>query len=209
MNTVQKKNPLYKVTASLLNSWGYLWQARDEYSVEAYESFLKTLQRIKEPPTFYMQRGIDFEEACVNGQVPEIFEIIRDGTFQYYAEKDLKVDGLDIRLLGYLDVLKAGHIYDIKRTNQYDLQKYFPSYQHHAYFALVPEAIDFTYLIAYGRNDDYLSFAEEKYDRDEATPIEEIIHSFFVWLKEMDLFETYKKHWQIDQEKKGDDLIEL
>jgi len=188
--------PLYKITATLLNSWNYIYQAKPEYQQDALDSFVKTLKRIKEPPNFFMQRGLDFEKDCYNGQVPIISDIVRDAAHQVYAEKELIVDGYKIKLLGYLDALKEGIIYDIKRVNDYDLQKYFGSYQHHIYFELIPEATNFVYLVAAGQNNNVNIFFEE-YSRDEMIDIKEVIHSFFQFLEKNDLMQTYIENWQI------------
>lgn len=191
------KKPLYKITATLLNSWNYIYQAKPEYQQDAYDSFVKYLNRIKEPPNFFMKRGLEFEEDCYNGQVPIISEIVRDGAFQVYAEKDINVDGYAIRLLGYLDVLKEGIIYDIKRVNQYDLQKYFSSYQHHMYFELVPEATDFIYLIGAGSKT--INVYTEQYTRKEKIDISQVIRKFFQYLDENDLTQVYIENWKIDE----------
>lgn len=191
------KKPLYKITATLLNSWNYIFQAKPEYQQDAYDSFVKYLNRVKEPPNFFMKRGLEFEEDCYNGQVPIISEIVRDGAFQVYAEKDINVDGYAIRLLGYLDVLKEGIIYDIKRVNQYDLQKYFGSYQHHMYFELVPEATDFVYLIGAGSKT--INVYTEEYTREERIDIAQVIRKFFQYLDENDLTQVYIENWKIDE----------
>jgi hypothetical protein len=203
------KKPLYKITATLLNSWNYIYQSKPEYQKDAYDSFVKYLNRIKEPPNFFMKRGLEFEDACYNGEVPIISDIVNGGAFQVYAEKDIEVDGYYIRMLGYLDTLKEGTIYDIKRVNQYDLQKYFTSYQHHIYFELVPEANDFVYLIGAGSGDSVNVFFEE-YSRSEMIDIKTVIHNFFQFLSEHDLINIYIQNWKIDEiiinnkEKKND-----
>lgn len=199
-NHLQK--PIFKITASLLNSWNYIFECDEDNSDSALDSFIDTLKRVKKPPNIYMQRGIDFEKDCYAGRVPFISDIIAGGEFQYYGELDLEVDDLDIRILGYLDVLKAGTIYDIKRVTKYELQKYFNSYQHHIYFALVPEAFNFEYLVASGYNDNYIDIFTEEYKREDAKDVKDIIHTFFEWLKENELFETYKNNWEIPREKK-------
>ena len=199
----KKLKPLYKVTASLLNSWGYLWTCNPDYAVEARDSFVKTLQRIRSAPNIYMLRGIEFEKQCVAGKVPFISEVIEGGAFQVYGEKYLEVLDYDVKLLGYLDVLKEGTIYDVKRVSKYDLQKYFDSYQHSAYFALVPEAFEFIYLIGAGNNDRYLDVFTEKYTREETEKIEDVIKRFYKWLEENELLNLYKKHWEIEREKEN------
>jgi hypothetical protein len=186
----------FKVTATLLNSWNYIYEVDDDKTKEAFDSFVKTLQRIKEPPNFFMQRGLDFEKDCYNGLVPDISKIIRDGAFQVYVEKQIKVDDLDVKLVGVLDCLKEGVIYDIKRVNQYDLQKYYQSNQHQMYFELVGDADKFVYLIAAGTNNEYVSFYQEEYTRADKVDITKVISNFFKFLRDNKLWETYTKNWE-------------
>jgi hypothetical protein len=190
--------PSFKVTATLLNSWNYIYQVEDDKTKEAYDSFLKTLARIKEPPNFFMLRGLEFEKDCYNGLIPDISKVIRDGAYQVYVEKQMFVDPYNVKLVGVLDVLKEGVIYDIKRVNQYDLQKYYTSYQHHIYFELVEDADKFVYLVAAGTNNDYVSFYQEEYTRAEKIDLVKAISQFYQFLRDNGLWETYKKNWEIN-----------
>lgn len=191
--------PSFKVTATLLNSWNYIYQVEDDKYQDAYDSFLKTLQRIKEPPNFFMLRGLEFEKDCYNGLVPDISRVIRDGAYQVYVEKQISLDPYNVTLVGVLDVLKEGVIYDIKRVNQYDLQKYYTSYQHHIYFELVGEAQKFVYLIAAGTSDnlDYLTFYQEEYTKQEKIDVVKAISQFYQFLRDNNLWEIYTKNWEI------------
>ena len=143
-----------------------------------------------------MQRGLDFEKDCYNGLVPDISKVIRDGAFQVYVEKQIKVDDLDVKLVGVLDCLKEGVIYDIKRVNQYDLQKYYQSYQHQMYFEMVEDADKFVYLVAAGTNNEYVSFYQEEYTRADKIDIAQVISNFFKFLRDNKLWETYIKNWE-------------
>lgn len=74
------KNETYLVTPSLLNSWLYIYQTQEEeYTKEAYESFLKTLKREPVEPNEFMLRGIEFEDECVAGNVEKVSPIIENG----------------------------------------------------------------------------------------------------------------------------------
>jgi hypothetical protein len=194
---IATSKPLFKITATLLNSWNYIWQVEDNKYKDAYDSFVKTLQRIKEPPNFFMLRGLEFESNCYNGLVQEISSVIRDGAFQVYVEKDIVVEGKNVRLVGVLDALKSGTIYDIKRVNQYDLQKYYTSYQHHIYFELVQDAENFIYLIGAGTSDDYLTFYQEEYVKSDKIDLKQVISNFYQFLRDNNLWQTYKEKWEI------------
>jgi hypothetical protein len=177
------------ITTSLLNSWLYIFKSDD--TEKAYEDFLNSLNKTPGPPNIYMERGIEFEQQCVDGIVPVISDLIKGGVFQAVATKDIEVDNIPVLMYGKLDVLKAGIIYDIKRVSKYETQKYFDSYQHHFYMELVPEAREFRYLINDG-NETYV----ETYRRDETIPLTPVISSFFSWLRSKGLFALYIHKWQ-------------
>lgn len=200
-------NPLL-VTPSLLNSWGYIYLApmnvreaeNDTICIEdkaeilrekATEDFLKTLNRIPSEPNEAMQKGIDFERDCYLGKTP-ISPIIKGGAFQIVGKKETEINGEKVLLYGRLDVLKNGTIYDIKRVRQYKVQKYAKSYQHGFYMDLFQEANEFTYLVY----DDNEKLHQETYYRGQYKPTECVVSEFFDWLKEYDLWETYKRFWR-------------
>jgi hypothetical protein len=179
------------ITQSLLNSWSYLFECDPEYSEESMNDFLRALQKIYNPPNFFMQRGLDFEKECVEGYVEGITDIIKGGVYQATVMKDINIDGQEVLVYGKLDILKAGTIYDIKRVSKYSAPKYLGAYQHHVYLSLVPEASSFVYIINDGNHTYY-----ETYRRDESLPIEPMIKQFFNWLKERNLFEIYQEYWR-------------
>lgn len=193
------------ISASLLNSWAYIWQASEEYQEEALASLKNYLYRIKTPPSWQMTRGIDFEDLAIAGQVPTFSPIIAGGQYQVYAEKVYKIAGLNVKLRGYVDVVKAGQIYDLKRTTRYEFPKYIDSYQHWCYFALIPEAYKFTYLVGSGYSkapyDNTVNFHYEEYYNDGQADARVIqaINQFITWLKMMNLYEVYINNFQYEK----------
>jgi len=184
------------VTTSLLNSWLYIWKASEEYTEKAYSDFVDSLQKVKQPPNEAMLLGIAFEDDCIAGKVPGISEIIEGGAFQYKAKKEIKVDDIDVMLYGKIDVLKAGIVYDIKRTSKYEVNKYFDSMQHHMYLTMIPEATEFHYLA----NDGFTTYWES-YTRDDLIDLVPVIRNFFNWLKDRNLWGIYETHWLARKEK--------
>lgn len=199
---------MLKVSASLLNSWAYIWQTDEDYQEKTLNEFIAQIKGQKLETTPAMQRGIDFENLAVAGHVPEISPIIAGGQYQVFGEKVLNVDGLDVAVRGYLDCLKAGVIYDIKRTTKYEYPKYAESYQHHVYFMLVPESNRFTYLIGSGYGEepysDKVEFHYETYYNSGKSQqiIEKAIRQFWAWLKNRNLWEDYVANYTIIE--KGD-----
>ena len=184
-----------RVTKSLLDSW--LWSFKRD---DGYEDFLRTLRREKTPPTKAMLDGVRYEN-CLNGYlngetisedhewytpITEMGRNLWGASQQVVLFSGTEVDGQHILLHGVLDYLKAGHIYDCKFTMHYALNKYYWEHttQTAMYLALVPEAMDFTYIVSDGK---YVY--RERYPRDIVPPIEPTIKCFMDYLKKHELFE--------------------
>lgn len=191
-----------RITQSLLSS--FLWVFKKD---DGYESFLKTLNREKEPPTKAMLDGIRFEN-CLNSvldgeEIPkdhEWYPVIREmeaelrgSQQQVTLFRDTEVEGQPFLLHGVLDYLREGHIWDCKFSKRYELNKYLTSPQHPMYLSLVPEAMDFTYIICDGK---YVY--REKYPRSIVPAIEPEIKNFMNFCKKHDLWETYNEKWRVN-----------
>ena len=191
----------YKITQSLLGSLDWMYKKDD-----GYEEFLKTLNRVKEPPTEAMLNGQRFEgmiNAALDGNpIPEDHEwykpvknlsrYLAGSQQQVSIFKDIEVEGEHILLHGILDFLRKGVIYDTKFSKTYKVGKYFKSPQHPMYFTLVPEAYRFEYLICDGTY-----CYREKYDREETEPIEPRIRDFLRFLKRNNLMDIYREKWRV------------
>lgn len=214
-----KKEPRYRVTATLLNSWQRIFDAKDdvkesENDTISYEDkvlaemekrkleFINLLNRLPVEDNEYMRKGREYENLVCNGGEPEFSPIVEGGAFQVALIKDVMIDNVPIRLYGVLDVLKGGRIMDIKRVVRYQTHKYKKSHQHPMYLFLVPEAIDFTYLIC---DDNIDSKNEEKretahhyenYIRENCEDILQVVSQFLSWLKVNNLFDTFINKWK-------------
>lgn len=198
---MQTSNERVRVTQSLLSAWEYVYKLDD-----GYEQFLKTLNRIKEPPTKAMLDGIRFEncvEAVLNGApidsthewykpIMELTEVLRDSQYQVSLYRDMTIAGQKTVLHGILDFLKMGTIFDTKYSKTYKVGKYLSSPQHPMYFALVPEATEFKYLICDGKD-----IFTERYQPDECEPIEKRIERFYKFLQTYNLWETFVEKWKM------------
>jgi len=211
MSLLPKSEKSYQITASLLNQWQRIFDAKDwvkeaddddksyetkaaEASDQAKVDFLNVLKRIPTPDNDAMKKGREYESSVYEGK-DEIFSpIVENGQFQATFTKRITVDGTPITLYGVLDVLKAGRIMDIKRVGYYSSGKYKGSHQHPMYLELVPNAIDFTYLIM----DDKGNHHTERYIRENSEDIKTVCSQFLSWLKANDLFETYKQNWDAE-----------
>ena len=181
------------LTQTLINSWLYLYQVDGEYYEKCYQDFLKALKRIPLEDNEIFARGREFEKQVINGEYKEIYDIIKGGSYQVSKKKELVVDNLDFIVYGIADFIKNGVIYDTKRVNQYELQKYQYSSQHLIYLYLFDDCYEFTYLIVDNTDTTY----EETYKRNDLTvTLETLIHNFISFLKENNLFNIYLENWK-------------
>jgi len=199
----------YLLTQTLLNSW--LWTlkdnpfetADDEPKASKMDEFMQTLRREPIPTNEAMQNGIDLENLVTQSlqgapntshkwyeAAADIAERIKGSLLQFRASKQAEIRGLPLLLYGKFDALKAGVVYDIKYSKNYDVGKYIDSIQHPMYLELCPEAFEFTYLISNGNN-----VFSETYRRDETESIIPTIEQFLGWLETQSLMSEYKKHW--------------
>lgn len=195
-----RQNDRYLITQSLLSSWLYTYKSDD-----GYDDFLKTLHREPIQPTRAMLEGQRFENclnSVLNGAeiepthewyhpIMELYPTLYGAQQQVSLSRDMTIDDTKFVLYGVLDYLKAGVIYDTKFSKSYDVGKYIDSPQHPAYFALVPEAYEFNYLICDGK---YIY--KETYRPDEVEPIEYTIKYFLDFLGNLSLLEIYKENWR-------------
>ena len=218
---VQTKPVRYRITTTLLNSWQYIWDCinyvveteNDEISKEdkitiaqgkAKADFVNYLNRIPIPDNENMKLGREYEDKVCSGGDDVFSPIVEGGAFQVTVTKDVDILGVPITLYGVLDVLKGGRIYDIKRIRKnYKYPKYKTSHQHGMYLYLVPEALDFTYLMCDDRidskNEETRAKAHntEHYVRENTEDIITVCTQFILWLKANNLFDIFIEKWKM------------
>lgn len=204
-----QKMSSYLITHSLLSAWIYAIKDTPYESVNTERNpiaeFMKVLCREPTRATEAMQRGIDFENLVENimkgnadtnnrwyKAATKISSIVGGGVWQLPVSKRICINGINIVLYGRLDALKAGGIYDIKFSSNYERGKYFDSTQHPVYLELVPEAQHFTYLVTNG-----YEVWQERYRRDETQSIHSIVSDFMDWLGICGLMQLYRTHWSV------------
>ena len=192
-----------RITQTLLSAYGWIFRKDD-----GYEDFLRTLNREKSAPTTAMLDGIRFENvlnSVLNGEkLPEDHEWkapITEMSYELWGARqqvvlfqEIQIENQTFLLHGVLDYLRCGHIWDCKFSKRYELNKYHWSHtpQTSMYLALVPEALDFTYIICDGK---YVY--REKYPRDIVPPIEPYIRNFWEFLKLHNLTKTFLEKWSV------------
>lgn len=211
-----KKPQRLQLTASLLNSWQYIFdsedfvrEAKDDVlSLEdkrelafnaAKDKFILDLKRVKQPTTEAQEKGKQYESDVYAGKDDVFSPYVRGGAFQATFQKDVDIDGVPITFYGVLDCLKKARIMDIKRVGYYPAGggKYKTSHQHPLYLFLVPAAIDFTYLICDDKGEHHM----EHYIRENSEDILQASSQFISWLKAnydengVNLFDIYQSNW--------------
>ena len=200
------------MTKTLLESWQYTFDCWEGGEEQAREDFLRTLNRQPLEPTEAMLNGHTFEDRVyklagggtlrndakwrIGAQM--LADIIRGAQIQVVARRDIEVDGMTFEVMGILDALKAGVIYDVKFINKsisggeppHLYGKYLNCSQHPAYFYIVPEAQMFQYLVSDGE-----TVYIETYLREQSRHIGEFIHDFIESNKGMGLLDLYKEKW--------------
>jgi hypothetical protein len=192
-----------RITKSLLDAWYWSYKKED-----GWDQFLSVLNREPLQPTKAMLDGTRFENVLnnvLNGTpiTPDhewytvIVEMAMElsGSQQQvnlYADSGIIYNGTPILLHGVLDYLKAGHIWDCKFSKTYHLNKYHWSdtTQTGMYLALVPEAMDMTYIISDGN-----WVYRERYPRDIVPPIEPTVIQFCKFLEKQNLWEIFVGKW--------------
>lgn len=142
----------YKVSPSLLTS--YLNMKNKVYN-NSLEGFINTLKRIPLEPNFFLKRGNDFENRVIKMKSEPFHNIIKDCDTQVFVKKslDFPENEFDIDIVGFIDFVTKDReiIYDTKRVNKWDDEKYDGSTQHDFYLWAIPESKKFYYLVGEGK----------------------------------------------------------
>lgn len=199
----------YLITQTLLSSWAYVFNCRDECAEDAMADFLRTLNREKTEATEAMLDGIAFENEVYKAAsgiarqphekwergIQAVATALRGAQTQVKAQRDMDAHGMKFLVYGILDGLRAGVIFDVKKKSKsfgsLDLAgDYLDSAQHPAYFYIVPEAYEFRYLVSDGQ-DLYV----ETYRPEECRPFPDIVDEFITSIESLGLLSLYKEKW--------------
>jgi hypothetical protein len=172
---------MWLITSSLLNAWRVLLE--EEYGSE--QEFLNVLNRIPAMPTEAIEKGIAFEKwACEN------LPIVKGGLYQVRISKNIG----DYLLYGVIDVIKAGTVYDLKYTSNYEVGKFIKNYQTSVYLELVHDAKEMTYVVSDKESEGEIWL--ETYKRTETQPIMPVIEQFMGWLCDKGYMDIYRAKWK-------------
>lgn len=188
---------IYKISASLLNSWIYYEANQSE---KTYNDFLKSLKG-EFKTNRWIKRGNKFESEVSEGKHGKLSELVKDLPKQVWCNKTIELDGLSIKISGKLDVIDESkkRIYDVKRVNEFSEDKYDYSAQHILYFYLNPGIEDFYYLVASGVTNENIEFnvIHKKRPENVENLVFSIIRKFFNFLKANNLWTVYTEFQKV------------
>lgn len=193
--------PVYKISASLLNSYYYYLSNPTDAN---YESFVKRIKNIYET-NVYLERGLKFEEEVFEGKHGKLSELVKDLPQQVWANRTIETEEFNILISGKIDVLdkEKKRIFDIKRVTEFKNNKYDNDMQHILYFYIMPEIQDFYYLVAAGEK--IITNEIAHYKRPSERELEDIvmhnINNFYRFLREKNLWETYTEFYKAKPKK--------
>lgn len=108
----------------------------------------------------YSHLGFDFDKELVDSMRP----FVEGGVWQQFVETDLEVDGHQVRLYGFVDVIRFNQTIDVKTGKQYHWPGYSGYFQQHVYLLGAEQAgcvylQEHVYLIT-----DFKEYYLESYD---------------------------------------------
>lgn len=209
------------VTASLLGSWRYAFDAWEEREEEAMEELEKTIRREPLADNEKMKAGRVFEnrvriettqdrswltesdikdllespdpmEGDYLACVQDVAAEVRGGTWQVKLSREEVIAGQPFLLYGRLDVLKGPEVIDLKFSRSFEVGKYRDAPQTKMYLYLAEKCVRMRYLISDGRET-----YEDVYYRNDVDPIQAEVAQFWAWLNtKPELLATYIEKWQ-------------
>lgn len=191
------KKATYKLSTSIINSYLYYLNQKNDYT---YISLVKTIIGAFETNK-WLERGLAFEEEAFDGKQGKLSEIVKGLEYQVWANRVVEVDGFNLRLSAKVDAIDRDkkRIFDIKRVDRYDKDKYSETStsQHTFYFYLFPEIEEFYYLVAAGPGDIIEEYKIVQIKRPTQELLEKrlgvYIRQFLGFLKDNNLLDLYTK----------------
>lgn len=196
-----RKKPIYTISPTLINRFVSM---RDKMYDNSLEELIKTLRREPFKKTWFFKRGDYFEENTYKNKYNPFYNIVKDCHTQTYISKDieLKDEEFDIRIVGFMDFITKDKktIYDTKRVQKWNDEKYDNSYQHLFYMWAIPESEEFYYLVGEGLGWNPDNYYQVRYEKPADEELEEIsldiIYQFINWLRDNDYMELYKENFK-------------
>lgn len=201
MEKQMNKKPIYKVSATLVNSWLYYLRYPTDEKLEEF----KELIRGNFVENEYVLKGRLFEQSVFDGKEGKLSEVVKDTLIQQWGKPlyiSFPSEDFSIRLSGKADSVDnlKNRIYDIKRTGKYNYNNFSDSStcQHSFYFKIFPNIKDFYYLIAEGRGEEVdrviVEHKQRPSEEDLNRKVMDYITGVLTFVKEIGMWEEFKTH---------------
>lgn len=186
----------YKMSASLINSWKYYLEHPTKNSLESVKQSVNNVFKTNK----WIVRGKKFETSVYNGEYEILKPLLENAEQEAWCSDTIDMGDFFIRFSGRTDLINKDKklIIDIKRVDQFSVDKYDYSFQHTIYFYLNPDITDFVYLVVSGKDgeEEKINVIHKKRPDKEALDklVMDHVNGFIAFLKEKDLWEAYKNN---------------
>lgn len=192
------QKPVYKLSASMINAWLYYINNPSE---EQFEKLRDTVQGKFEENEWTL-RGKLFEQEVFDGKHSKLYGLVKDNLIQKWGKPyyvSMPLEGYSFRIAGKADIVDnlKSRIYDIKRVNYHDTNKYSDqsTCQHYMYLKLFPHIKDFYYVVAEGKKDVVSDFhivhKPRPPEKELENRLQEYITGFVKFIKDKGLWEDF------------------
>lgn len=195
------RKPIYKVSATLVNSWLYYLKYPSDEKLEEFKNLIRGIFVENE----FILRGRNYEQEVFEGKQGDISKLVEGTLIQKWGKPayiSFVNEGFSVRVAGKADSVDniTSRIYDIKRTNRYHKNNFSDNStcQHYFYFKLFPNIKDFYYVVAEGKGD---SVEHVHIEHKKRPPEEELnkkvldyIKGVLTFVKEIGMWEEFKKY---------------
>lgn len=189
---MQKKKPIYNLSASIINTYLFYLKFPTE------DSFQSVINRVNKVfiPNKYFDRGNIYEQEVFEGKHGKVSQVVQPLAKQVWGNTYIEFPEYIVFLSGKVDAIDIvnNRIFDLKRTNKLYEDSYKESVQHYFYFYLFPKIKDFYYLIAEGKEkieEHHIVHIERPSQEELEEKVKSYIDDFFLFLKQSNLWEAF------------------
>lgn len=211
-----------KVSASTLNNFLYLKEILNSenylsknYKHDKIKDFIYKTLGYESQETPYTKRGKEFEKLVNEGKIDIIEEnfSFSKAQQQVYVEKkyltlNIEEEKYNFYMVGFIDYIKNGEIFDLKRKNQEKINEFLNDRNlQTAFYTDVLNKNVIHYVCGYSKNLETVPFnikyalhtVKIKNKQENLNIIENNIKDFITFLRQVDLFKYYVKFNNYDE----------
>lgn len=199
----QQSLPIYKVSATLVNSWLYFNKYPTEKNLESFKNLVNGIFE----DNIYLERGRRYETEVKEGKHGKVSELIAGKIWQPWGTSvyvTFPKEKFSIRISGKADIVSIDNkiIYDLKRVSKWHPNKYDDgnTCQHYFYFKLFPQAENFYYVAAIGETEtvEDIKIIQKLRPNEETLNriITDYIKGVLTFIREIDMWDNFTKNQQ-------------